>query len=145
MKLNIDLEWLRGKSDAEVRQLFASDPGNYGWHSSPKVSAKEAEELRAGKPYRMGQYDLSRLWAATEWAGCNGDPDTDPFIIKMLSRDYLQENPLWREEENKAAARIAELERQYGPGKYSVGVGGSHPRWIATEAGKVFARQILEG
>lgn len=143
MKKRIDLEWLKGKSEAEQRQIMSNDDTPYGWMGGPTiVDAKEAEALRNGKPYRLTTYDLERLEKAL-WMGCDGDPDRDAFIIKMIAKFYFMENPKYLHEKNENAVRIQELTREYGPGNYSIGVGINHARWLLNMEGRAFARQVL--
>lgn len=136
------IEWLKSKSEAEQLQLMTDDDTPYGWMNSyPRVSAEEAQALREGKPYELKHFDIERLSQST-WIGCDGSPDTDPFIIKMLAKGYLMENPRYTEDKARKAAQIASLIATDGPGEYTVGV-GDLPRWRATESGKAFARKVL--
>lgn len=113
------------------------------------VNAEEAEALRDGKPYPLANIDLLRLRDLRDGAAIDGSPDTDPFIIAMLARGYLQENPDY--------TRYAELSRQakaQGKGfnvQWSdtmdvyIGFGGGNVfrRWIITEAGRSFAHRAF--
>lgn len=147
MKKQIDLNWLKGKSEAEQRALLDDSGIPWGWmRGYPRVSAAEAEALRSGKPYRPSDFDMERLsFCIGYWDGYgfDGDPDTDPLVIKCLAKGYIMENPKYAAEKAEKEARIAQLKAQYGDGHYSVGVGFTHHRWIATESGKAFIRQLV--
>ncbi len=129
------------------QQAATRDPGTGedggGWSGYPRVDAREAEALRNGQAYRPTDFDWQRLSTARVW-GLQGDPETDPLIVKCLAKGYIAENPRWRAEEFRIAARIAELAAQYGPGTYSVGVGNGLNRWILTATGRAFLNSVLE-
>ena len=113
------------------------------------VNALEAEALRNGKPYQLMNVDLLRLRNLLDGAAIDGSPDTDPFIIAMLTRGYIQESPDY--------TRYAELERQAkarGEGfnvqwseliNIYVGFGGGNMfrRWVITDAGRLFAHIVF--
>lgn len=132
------------------QQAAFRDPGTGedvgGWNGYPRVDAKEAEALRNGKAYRPSDFDWQRLDSARMWGdyGLQGSPETDPLIIKCLAKGYIVENPKWRAEEDRIAARIAEMIREYGPGTYSVGVGNGFHRWILTQTGHDFVNSMLK-
>lgn len=107
------------------------------------MSTTNVNEIKS-QPYKLTDYDCQRLGNAYDSVlGFNGDPSSDPLTIKCLAKGYIVENPEWRAEEDRVAARIAELVAQYGPGDYSVGVGNGWGQWILTDAGKEFVRSIL--
>lgn len=136
--MSIDVEWLKGKSEAEQRVLLDPDP-QQAWYTYPSVNSQEAEALRNGKPYPLSHFDIERLNYIFDM-GFNGDPDTDPLVIKCLAKGYIAVNPKWQAYEDFCAAEIAKLIKQYGPGHYSIGVGNGYGRWALTEAGKEFIR-----
>ena len=133
----IDLEWLAGKSDAEQRQLLDDSGISYSG-AYPHVNAEEAAALRDGKPYKLTDFDIERL---NRLFGFDGNPNTDPFVIKCLAKGYIVENPSYIAEV-EAYKMIADAQATYGPGEYGFGVDFINRRWILTEAGRAFKREV---
>lgn len=145
MKMHIDLEWLSGKSEAEQRALLDDSGATHGWAGGPRYATEqELEAIRNGKPYAMNAYDLERLGALETGLGCNGNMHTDPFIVKMIVKGYITENPKRLQEIANNNRQIARLQTQYGPGRYSIGVGLSNRQWVLTDAGRRFASQFTQ-
>lgn len=142
--MKIDLNWLQDKSEAEQRALLDDSGTPWGWMGSgPSVTnPQEIGALLHGALYRMNTYDLERL-ADLEWGlGCNGNMHSDPFIIKMLFKGYITENPKRLQEIADNNRRIAQLQTQYGPGRYTIGVGLTNRQWLLTDAGKQFVANL---
>lgn len=142
--MKINMEWLSGKSEAEQRQLLDNSGIPYGWMNGyPRVSAEEAEALRNGKAYKLSAFDMERL-ALSTWIGCDGNPENDPFIIKGLSNGVLMENPEWAQEEAETLAKREQRATKLGVlvSQIRIGVGNGNRRWIATDAGKAFAKEL---